>query len=102
MSKLRPVSQVGNMQDLWERGTSLVVQWLGLDTSTAGHVDSIPGGRTKLPYATWLGLPKNKQRLTGATCVSIMPLWGWMVWVEGARDRQDLSFSYMSIFYSIY
>ena len=71
--------------------TSLVVQWLGLCTSTTGGVDSIPGWGTKLPYATWHGLPKNKDRLTGATCVSIMPFWGWVVWVEGARDKISVS-----------
>ena len=30
-------------------GNSLVVQWLGLHTSTAGGTGSIPGQRTKIP-----------------------------------------------------
>ena len=32
--------------------TSLVVQWLGLCTSTAKGTGLIPGGGTKIPYAT--------------------------------------------------
>ena len=33
-------------------GTSLAVQWLGLLTSPAGSMGSIPGGGTKIPHAT--------------------------------------------------
>ena len=33
-------------------GTSLVVQWLGLQASTAGGPSSIPGRGTKIPHAT--------------------------------------------------
>ena len=32
-------------------GTSLMVQWLRLQTSTAGGMDSIPGWGTKILYA---------------------------------------------------
>ena len=32
-------------------GTSLVVQWLRISASTAGYAGSIPGRRTKIPYA---------------------------------------------------
>ena len=34
-------------------GTSVVVQWLRLCTSTVGGVDSIPGWGTKVPQAMW-------------------------------------------------
>ena len=34
--------------------TSLVVQWLRLQASTAGGTDSIPGLGTKIPHAAWL------------------------------------------------
>ena len=34
-------------------GTSLVVQWVRLQASTAGGTDSIPGWGTKIPHALW-------------------------------------------------
>ena len=37
--------------------TSLMVQWLGLHTSTAGGAGSIPGLGTKISHAKWQGLP---------------------------------------------
>ena len=43
----------------------MVVQWLGLYTSTAEDVGSIPGWGTKIPHAVWchqkLNLIKKKQ-----------------------------------------
>ena len=32
-------------------GTSLVAQWLKISASNAGYAGSIPGRRTKIPYA---------------------------------------------------
>ena len=40
-------------------GTSLVVQWLSLCTSTAGGVGLIPGQGTKIPHAAW---PRQKKK----------------------------------------
>ena len=40
------------------RGTSLVVQWLGLCASTAGSTGSIPGWGTRTPNASWSGKKK--------------------------------------------
>ena len=40
-------------------GTFLVVQWLGLQASTAGGIGSIPGQGTKILHATQ---PKKKKR----------------------------------------
>ena len=37
-------------------GNSLVVQWLGLCTFTAGGTGSIPDWGTKIPQAAWCGL----------------------------------------------
>ena len=37
-------------------GNSLVVQWLGLCTFTAGGTGSIPDWETKIPQAAWCGL----------------------------------------------
>ena len=37
------------------KGTSLVVQWLGIHASNAGGIDWIPGQGTKIPHATWHG-----------------------------------------------
>ena len=37
-------------------GNSLVVQWLGLSTSTAGTPGSIPGRGTKIPKAAQRGM----------------------------------------------
>ena len=36
-------------------GNSLVVQWLGLQASTAVGMGSIPGRQTKIPHAVWHG-----------------------------------------------
>ena len=41
-------------KSIW-RGTSLVVQWLGLCTSNAGEAGSIPGRGTKVLYASQHG-----------------------------------------------
>ena len=38
-----------------QRGISLVVQWLGLHTSTAGDTGSIPGQGTKILHAALCG-----------------------------------------------
>ena len=40
-------------------GTSLAVQWLGLHTSTAGSMDSVPGWRTKILQAVRCGQKKS-------------------------------------------
>ena len=42
-------------------GTSLVVQWLRLCTSTAWGTGSIPGQGTKIPRAMWHGQKKKKR-----------------------------------------
>ena len=44
-------------------GTSLLVQWLRLHTSSAGNIGSIPGQRTKIPYASGHS-KKNKKSLS--------------------------------------
>ena len=36
-------------------GNFLVVQWLGLQASTAVGVGLIPGRQTKIPHAVWHG-----------------------------------------------
>ena len=43
-------------------GTSLVVQWLRLCTSSAGGTGLIPGWRTKIPRAT-RGVAKKKKKI---------------------------------------
>ena len=43
------------------RGTSLSVQWLGLHTSSAGDVGSIPDWGTKISYATQCHPPKKNE-----------------------------------------
>ena len=43
-------------------GTSLVVQWLRLHTSTAGGVGSIPGWGTKIPHAMGRSQKKKKKK----------------------------------------
>ena len=45
------------------QGTSLVVQWLRLCTSTAGAVGSIPGQETKIPHAARHSQKKKKKNL---------------------------------------
>ena len=44
-------------------GNSLVVQWLGLCTSTAGCADLIPGGGTKISQAAKRGQKKKKRKV---------------------------------------
>ena len=41
-------------------GTSPVVQWLGLQASTAGHVDSTSGGGTKISHVTQCSQKKKR------------------------------------------
>ena len=41
-------------------GTSLVVQWLGLQASSAGGSGSIPGWGPKIPHAMWHGQKNPK------------------------------------------
>ena len=41
-------------------GTSLEVQWLGLQASTAGAPGSIPGRGTKILQASWEARKQNK------------------------------------------
>ena len=41
-------------------GTSLVVQWLRLHTSTANSTGSIPGQGTKIPHAVLCNQKENK------------------------------------------
>ena len=43
--------------------TSLVVQWLRLQASTAGGMGSIPGQGTKIPHAAWHSQPPPTHRL---------------------------------------
>ena len=42
-------------------GKSLVVQWLGLGTLTAGAPGSILGQGTKIPRATWHSQKEKKK-----------------------------------------
>ena len=39
--------------------TLLVIQWLGVCTSTTGGTGSIPGLGTKIPHAAWHGWGKK-------------------------------------------
>ena len=43
-------------------GTSLTVQWLRLHAFNAGHLGSIPGSGTKIPYAIWCSQKKKKKK----------------------------------------
>ena len=43
-------------------GNSLAVLWLGLRTSTAGGMGSIPGRGTKIPHAARPGQNKTNKR----------------------------------------
>ena len=43
-------------------GNSLVVQWLGVCTSTAGGMGSIPGRGTKILHATWPQRKKERKK----------------------------------------
>ena len=40
-------------------GNSVLVQWLGLQASTAEGTGLIPGWGTKIPHATWHGQKKS-------------------------------------------
>ena len=44
-------------------GNSPDVQWLGLCTSTAGGMGSIPGQGTKIPHATLCSQRKKKKKI---------------------------------------
>ena len=43
-------------------GTSLMVQWLRLQTSTAGGMDSIPGQGIKIPHACAVQPQKKRKK----------------------------------------
>ena len=43
-------------------GSSLVVQWLRLQASTAGGTGLTPGGENKILHVTWHGQKKKKKR----------------------------------------
>ena len=49
-------------------GISPVVQWLGLHTSKAGAVGSIPGQGTEISHATWCNQIKKKKKSLLALC----------------------------------
>ena len=44
-------------------GTSLAVQWLRLQASTAGGMGSVPGLGTKIPHAVQSGQKKKKSEI---------------------------------------
>ena len=46
-------------------GSSLVVQWLRLQASTAGGMGSIPGWGTKILHAMQYARPPKKRRVLG-------------------------------------
>ena len=54
--------------------TSLVVQWLRLQASTAGGMDSIPDHGTKIPHAKWLSqkIGKKTKKTLQWGCLTIM------------------------------
>ena len=54
-------------------GTSLVVQWLRLQTSIAGGMGSIPGLGIKIPHAIWHGQKKRKNHYLNLYCVLHVP-----------------------------
>ena len=51
----------GAVTRLRAKGTSLVVQWLGLHASTAGGMRLIPGRGTKMPHAASAAKKKKKK-----------------------------------------
>ena len=57
-------------------GTSLEVQWLRHQTSTAGGVGSIPGLGTKILHATWCNqnIYKKKKQKTKNLMLYFVPL----------------------------
>ena len=50
------------------KGTSLVVQWLGLWASSTGGMGSIPGWGTKIPHAAQLSQKKKKKKTANKEC----------------------------------
>ena len=52
------------LSDASSQETSLVVQWLRLQASTAEDVSSIPGQRCKIPHATLVVWPKTKKEFS--------------------------------------
>ena len=44
-------------------GNSLVVQWLGLHTSSAGSTGSTPDWGTKIPHVVQCGQKKKKKEM---------------------------------------
>ena len=55
---LREISQIKKTSI----GASLVVQWLGLHTFTAGGTGLIPALGTKIPHAMWYGQKAHKKK----------------------------------------
>ena len=56
----------------WEgRGSSLVIQWLGLCISTAEGMGSIPLQGTKIPLVTWCGQKKKNERKKSGSVAKI-------------------------------
>ena len=53
------INEDGLTQETVSPGTFLVVLWLGLWASTAGHVGSILGQATKIPCARWFNQKKE-------------------------------------------
>ena len=63
MPQLRPGTDKINKFKKKKRtvlGNSLAIQWLGLSTSTAGGMGSIPGRGTKIPHAAQHGQKNDK------------------------------------------
>ena len=61
-------------------GPSPVVQWLGLQASTAGGMDSIPGQGTKIPHAAGAAKKKSlriSKEWQQSTKPSSVPFWVW-------------------------
>ena len=56
-------------------GTSMVVQWLRLHTSTAGDMGLIPGWGTKVPHAL-RGVAKKKKKIKFKSLVSSLLVLG--------------------------
>ena len=57
MSETNKSLFVKQTKDPTKMTTSLAVQWLRLQASTAGDMGSIPGQGTKIPRAAWHGQP---------------------------------------------
>ena len=71
-------------------GTSLVVQWLRLLTSTAGDTGSTPGWATKIPHAVQCGQKKKKRRrdLYGRKVLTFFT--GKAAGVSQVREAEDV------------